>query len=76
MFVRVENFNIESNSKQGFEKGDMHIVIIVESITIASSITHSELELAPMFFHMDSIREFKSSLQNWSVFTMLSSLLV
>jgi hypothetical protein len=38
MFVKVENFGIESNSKRGFEKGDMHIVIIIELITIVSSI--------------------------------------
>jgi len=34
MFVRVENFGIESKSKRGFEKGDMHIVITIESATI------------------------------------------
>jgi hypothetical protein len=27
MFVRVENFDIKSKSKRGFEKGDMHVVI-------------------------------------------------
>jgi hypothetical protein len=26
MFLRVENFGIESMSKRGFEKGDMHVV--------------------------------------------------
>jgi hypothetical protein len=56
MFVTVENFNIESHSKRGFEKGDMHVVITVESMTIMSSITRSEHELFPMFFHMDSIK--------------------
>ncbi len=71
MFVKVENFNIESNSKKGFEKGDMHVLIIVESTTIASLITHSKPELVPMFFHMDSIREFKSSLQNQSFFIIV-----
>jgi hypothetical protein len=34
MFVRVENFVIESRSKSGFEKGDMHVVITIESTTI------------------------------------------
>jgi hypothetical protein len=38
MFVRVENFGIESKSKKGFDKGDMHVVIIIESTTIVSSI--------------------------------------
>jgi hypothetical protein len=56
MFLKVENFNIESYSKRGFEKGDMHVVIIVESMTIVSSITHFKPELFPMFFHMDSIK--------------------
>jgi hypothetical protein len=66
MFVKVENFGIESKSKRGFEKGDMHVVITIESMTIVSPITIFELELVPMFFHMDSIKEFKSFLQNWS----------
>jgi hypothetical protein len=34
LFVRVENFVIESRSKSGFEKGDMHVVITIESTTI------------------------------------------
>ncbi len=38
MFLKVENFGIESNSKRGFEKGDMHFVITIESTTIVSSI--------------------------------------
>jgi hypothetical protein len=38
MFVTVENFNIESKSKRGLEKGDMHVVITIESTTIVSSI--------------------------------------
>jgi len=38
MFVRVEFFYIESKFKKGFEKGDMHVVIIIESTTIVSSI--------------------------------------
>jgi len=58
MFVK-ENFNIESKSKRGFEKGDMHVVIIIESITIMSSILAFQPKLVLMFFHMDSIREFK-----------------
>ncbi len=36
MFVKVENFNIESNSKRGFEKGDMHVVIKIELTIIMS----------------------------------------
>jgi len=30
-----------------------------------SSIFAFQLELIPMFFHMDSIRKFKSSIQSW-----------
>jgi hypothetical protein len=36
-----------------------------------SPIIFFELELVSMFFHMDSIREFKSSLQNWSFITIV-----
>jgi hypothetical protein len=55
MFVKVEYFGIESKSKRGFEKGDMHVVITIELTTIRSPIIVFELELVPMFFHMDSI---------------------
>jgi hypothetical protein len=65
MFVRVENFGIESKSKKGCEKGDMHVVITIELTTIVSSIPTFQPKLIPMFFHMDSIREFRSSIQNW-----------
>jgi hypothetical protein len=58
MFVRVENFGIESKSKKCFEKKDMRVVIIIESTTIVSSILAFQPKLVPMFFHMDSIREF------------------
>jgi hypothetical protein len=60
MFVKVENFNIELKSKKGFEKGDMHVVIIIETTTIMSSIHAFQYELIPMFFHMDSIKKFIS----------------
>jgi len=62
LLVRVENFGIESKSKKGFEKDDMHVVIIIESITIVLTILAFQPELIPMFCHMDSIREFKSSI--------------
>jgi len=38
MFVKVEIFCIESKSKRGFEKDDMHVIITIESITTVSSI--------------------------------------
>ncbi len=58
-------FNIESKSKRGFEKGDMHVVITIELTTIVSSILTFQLELIPMFFHMDSIRKFRIFIQSW-----------
>jgi hypothetical protein len=68
--MKVKNFDIESNSKRGFEKGNMHVIIIIELMTIVSSITIFELKLVPMFFHMDSIRKIRSSLQNWNLATI------
>jgi hypothetical protein len=64
MFIKVDIFSIESKSTRGFEKNDMHVVIPVKSTTIVSPITTFELELIPMFFYMDSIKEFKSSFQS------------
>ncbi len=55
MFVMVEFFYIELKFKRGFEKGDMHVVITIESTTIVSSIPAFQLELILMFVHMDSI---------------------
>jgi len=37
MFVRVENFGIESKSNKGLEKGNIHVVVTIESINIVSS---------------------------------------
>jgi hypothetical protein len=71
LFMRVDFFCIESKSKRGFEKGDMHVVIMIDSTTIVSLILTFQLELIPMFFHMDSIREFKSSIQSWRFVTIL-----
>jgi len=65
MFVKVENFGIESKFKTSFEKGDMHVVITIESITIVSSIPVFQPKLIPMFFHMDFIKVFKSFIQSW-----------
>jgi hypothetical protein len=36
--VNVKFFGIESKFKRGFEKGDMHVVIIIESTNIVSLI--------------------------------------
>jgi copper(I)-binding protein len=43
MFVKVENFCIESKSKRRFEKGDMHVIITIESTTIVSLILAFQL---------------------------------
>ncbi len=48
--MRVKIFNIESKSKKGFDKGDMHVVVIIELTTIVSSIIVFEVELVPKFF--------------------------
>jgi hypothetical protein len=71
MFVKVEIFCIESKSKRGFEKGDMHVVITIELATIVSSILAFQLELIPMFFHMDSITKIKKIIQNWRYGTLI-----
>jgi hypothetical protein len=59
MYVKVEFSYIKSKSKWSFEKGDMHIIITVESTTIVSLILSFHLELIPMFFHTNSIRNLK-----------------
>jgi hypothetical protein len=71
MFVRAEFFCIELKSKSGFEKKDMHVVIIIESTTIVSSIHAFQTKLVPMFFHMDSIIKFKNSIQSWRSTTIV-----
>ncbi len=65
MLMRVNFFGIEPKSKRGFEKGDMHVVITIESTTIVSLILTFQPNLILMFFHMDSIIKFSSSIQNW-----------
>jgi hypothetical protein len=44
MFVRIEDFGIESKSPKSFEKGEMHVLIIIKSITIKLSIFGFQLE--------------------------------
>ncbi len=56
MFVKVENFGIESKFERGFHKKDMHVVITIESTTIVSIIIMSSIiafqpKLIPMFFY-------------------------
>ncbi len=69
--MRVNFLSMESKSKKGFEKGDMHVVITIESTTTMSLIHAFQLELIPMFFHMDSIKIFKSFIQSWRSTTIV-----
>jgi len=71
MFVRVNFLGISSKSKKGFEKDDMHVVITIELRTILSLIHAFQLELIPMFFHMDSIKKFISFIQSWKSTTIV-----
>jgi hypothetical protein len=71
MFVGMENFGIKSKSKRGFEKCDMNVVITIESTTIVSSIPTFQPKLVPIFFHMNCIKEFKSSIQSWRFVTIV-----
>jgi hypothetical protein len=52
MFVRVDNFDIESKFKKAFEKDDMNVVITVESMTIVSPISVFEPKLVPHGLHL------------------------
>jgi hypothetical protein len=52
LYVKVKNFGIEVGSQRGFEKGNMSIILAMESITIVLSITTFEPTLIPMFFHL------------------------
>jgi len=54
MYVKVENFSIESNSKKGCEKGDMPIIITIEFTMVVFSIFPFEQKIVLMFFHIDS----------------------
>ncbi len=67
----MEFFCIESKFKRGFEKGDMHVVVTIESTTITSLILTFQPKLAPMFFHMDSIRKFRSLILYWRSTTIV-----
>jgi hypothetical protein len=60
LYVKVENFGIDIRFQKGFEKGDIPIILMVESNTIVSSITTFEHVLTPMFFHPYFLKEFKS----------------
>ncbi len=59
-----------SQSPKGVLKGDMHVVITIESTTIVSSILAFQTKLVPMFFHMDLIRKFQNSIHSWRFATI------
>ncbi len=73
MFVRVDNFDIESKFKKGFEKDNMNVVIIVESMTIMSPISAFEPKLVPRGLHL-RIQFFFSKVR--VLILLLTSLLV
>jgi hypothetical protein len=50
----------------------MHVIITIELTTIVSSILAFQLALIPMFFHMDSIKGFKSFIRTWKYVTNVS----
>ncbi len=64
--MRVKFFGIESKSKRRSVKGDMHVFITIESLIPAF-----QPKLIPMFFHIDFIRKFKSSIQSWRSTTIV-----
>ncbi len=74
--MRVENFGIESKFKNGFEKGDMHVVNTFELTTIVSLILAFQFELVSMFFPMDSIRNLEVLFKVGGLLPLLSSSLV
>jgi hypothetical protein len=76
MFVRVENFGIESKSKRGFEKGDMHVVITIELTTVVSLILTFQPVLIPTFFHMIPLENSKVIFKVGGLLPLLSSSLV
>jgi hypothetical protein len=76
MYVKVENFGIKSNSKKGCEKVDMPIIITIEFTMVVSSILPFEPKLVLMFFHIDSIREFKTLVQSWAFATLVVLIII
>ncbi len=74
--MRVENFGIESKSKRGFEKGDMHVVITIELTTVVSLILTFQPVLIPTFFHMIPLENSKVIFKVGGLLPLLSSSLV
>ncbi len=74
--MRVKIFDIESKSKRGFEKGNMHVISTIGSTTILSPIIVFEFKLVPIFLHMDSIRKIEILFKVGAILQLFSSLLV
>jgi hypothetical protein len=68
LYVRIENFGISNKSEKSYEKGDMPVVLKVQSTTSILGIEGSNTEFIPKFFHIDSISEFrKRSHEQWAI---------
>lgn len=72
-FIRIENFGVASKSEKSFEKGDMPVVLKVQSTTSVTTISNGgENEFIPKFYHSDSIAEFcKRSHEQWPTATIV-----
>jgi hypothetical protein len=70
-YVRIENFGVSNKSEKSYEKGDMPVVLKVQSTTSVLGIEGSNTEFIPKFFHTDSIAEFrKRSHEQWAMATI------
>jgi hypothetical protein len=63
-FVQIENLGISNKSEKSFEKGDMLVVLKVQSTTSVIVIEDSGNECISKFFHSDSISKFENSPMN------------
>ena len=55
----IENFGVSLKSEKSFEKGNMPVVIKVESITTINVVEGRDNEFVEIFYHIDSIGEFQ-----------------
>ena len=71
-FVRIENFGVANKSEKSFEKGDMPVVMKVQSTTSVTIIqSGGDNEFSPKFYHSDTIAEFrKRSHEQWAIATI------
>ena len=61
LFVRVENFGLQSKSINGYQQGDMPMVIVIGDTMLVSNILPFHLEVLPMFFFNSFVAEFKTN---------------